>query len=261
MRKIFPLQYLAPVIAVIILLVLWQLYVDVNNIRPTVLPSPVRMLTALGDNWDIIWENTFQTLIQTVIGFSVALVSGFLLAVLLDMSGFVRQAIYPLLVASQTIPIVAIAPLLLVWFGFDILPKIIIVWLVCFFPITVGGVDGFANTDREAERLLKSMGASRWQQFWYLRLPSAMAGFFSGIRIAITYSVAGSILAEYVGAEKGLGIFIQRAKNSFRNDLIFAAVLVTAVLSVLLFLLVTIIQRWAMPWYFSYKERGQRTED
>jgi ABC-type nitrate/sulfonate/bicarbonate transport system permease component len=245
-KRDFFRTYLPPAVAIAFLLLIWQLYVELNNIRPSILPSPVRVVIALWDSWDVVWENAVQTLIQTFIGFSVALISGFGLAVLLDMSAWVRRAIYPLLVACQTIPI-------LVWFGFDILPKIIIVWLVCFFPITVGGVDGFANTDREAERLLKSMGASRWQQFWFLRLPSALPGFFSGIRIAITYSIAGSVIAEYVGAEKGLGIFIQRAKNSFRNDLIFAAVLVITVLSVLLFVLVTLVQRWIMPYYFRQK--------
>jgi ABC-type nitrate/sulfonate/bicarbonate transport system permease component len=255
----FLTYYLPPILALTFLLIIWQLYVDVNNLRPSVLPSPTRVVTALWDSWDVIWENALQTLIQTVIGFTIALVSGFGLAVLLDLSWWVRRAIYPLLVASQTIPIVAIAPLLLVWFGFDILPKLIIVWLVCFFPITVGGVDGFATTDREAERLLKSMGATKWQMFWYLRLPSALPGFFSGIRIAVTYSVAGSVIAEYVGAEKGLGIFIQRAKNSFRNDLIFSAVLVTAVLSVALFSLVSLVQRWVMPYYFMMKEKTTKS--
>jgi ABC-type nitrate/sulfonate/bicarbonate transport system permease component len=190
------------------------------------------------------------TLFEATVGFGIALAIGFGFAVVLDYSPVLRRAAYPLLVASQTVPMVAIAPLLIIWFGYDIVPKIIVVWLVCFFPIVVAGVDGFASTDSETTRLFKSLQATTWQIFWKLRLPSALAFIFSGIRIAITYAIGGAVLGEYVGAEKGLGIFIQRSKNSFRNDLIFAAVLVTAVASIGLFLLVTLIQRRTMPWYY-----------
>jgi ABC-type nitrate/sulfonate/bicarbonate transport system permease component len=243
------------------LVVVWESYVRVSGIRPTVLPGPVRVVTALLDFQDVIIENTGQTLLETAIGFGVALGGGFLFAVLLDRSALLRRAIYPLLVASQTVPLVAIAPLLVIWFGYDIVPKIIVVWLVCFFPIVVAGVDGFASTDPDTTRLFKSMGATQAQIFWKLRLPSAMPFLFSGIRIAITYSVAGAILGEYVGAEKGLGIFIQRAKNSSRNDLVFAAVLVTAAVSILLFVTVSLIQHRAMPWYYlmqSKKTQGSK---
>jgi ABC-type nitrate/sulfonate/bicarbonate transport system permease component len=243
------------VLIVLAFVALWQLYVQISGIRPTVLPGPLRVLTALADFQDVILENTLQTLLETVVGFGVALAGGFLFAVLLDQSPLLKRAIYPLLVASQTIPLVAIAPLLVIWFGFDIVPKIIVVWLVCFFPIVVAGVDGFAATDLETTRLFRSMGANRRQIFWKLKLPSALPFLFSGIRVAITYSVAGAILGEYVGAEKGLGIYIQRWKNSSRNDLVFAAVLVTAILTVLLFLVVSLVQRRLMPWYYQMQKK------
>lgn len=241
------------------LLAFWQLYVQISGIRPTILPGPVRVISALLDYQEQILDHTRQTLLETLIGFGVALAAGFLFAVLLDLSPTLKRAIYPLLIASQTIPLVAIAPLLVIWFGYDIVPKIIVVWLVCFFPIVVAGVDGFAATDADTSRLLKSMGASQNQIFWKLRLPSALPYLFSGIRIAITYSVAGAILGEYVGAEKGLGIFIQRVKNSGRNDLVFAAVLITALISILLFLAVSLIQRRLMPWYFLMNFKIQPT--
>ncbi len=241
------------------LLAFWQLYVQISGIRPTILPGPIRVISALLDYQEQILDHTRQTLLETLIGFGVALAAGFLFAVLLDLSPTLKRAIYPLLIASQTIPLVAIAPLLVIWFGYDIVPKIIVVWLVCFFPIVVAGVDGFAATDADTSRLLKSMGASQNQIFWKLRLPSALPYLFSGIRIAITYSVAGAILGEYVGAEKGLGIFIQRVKNSGRNDLVFAAVLITALISILLFLAVSLIQRRLMPWYFLMNFKVQPT--
>jgi len=241
------------------LLLMWEVYVQVSQIRPTILPGPLRVLTALVDSWEIILENAGQTLLETAIGFGVALAGGLGFAILLDRSAILKRAIYPLLVASQTVPLVAIAPLLVIWFGYDIVPKIIVVWLVCFFPIVVAGVDGFAATDADTSKLFKSMGAKPGQLFWKLRLPSALPFLFSGIRIAITYSVAGAILGEYVGAEKGLGIFIQRVKNSGRNDLVFAAVLVTALVSVSLFLAVSLLQRRVMPWYFIAVPRQSTT--
>ena len=256
-RRWRPLARYIPTVALSLLLLIgWQLYVNFSGIRQTVLPGPLRVLTALADFWDVIWDNSLYTLFETLVGFGVALSGGLVFAVLLDISPFLRQAVYPLLVASQTVPLVAIAPLLIIWFGYTLVPKIIVVWLVCFFPIVVAGVDGFAATDPETTRLFKSLNATGWQIFWKLRLPSALPFLFSGIRIAITYSVAGAIFGEYVGAEKGLGIFIQRAKNSFRNDLIFAAVLVTALVSIALFGLVSIVQHWLMPWYYRMRSEG-----
>jgi ABC-type nitrate/sulfonate/bicarbonate transport system permease component len=252
-------RYLAPLALTLLLLVGWQLYVNVSGIRQTVLPGPWRVLESLVNFWDVIFDNLLYTLFETFIGFSVALAAGFGFAVLLDSSAWVRQSVYPLLVASQTIPLVAIAPLLIIWFGYDLVPKIIVVWLSCFFPIVVASVDGFASTDPDTTRLFKSMGATHGQIFWKLRLPSALPFLFSGIRIAITYSVAAAILGEYVGAEKGLGVLIQRFKNSFRNDLVFANVLVTAIISIALFGLVTLIQHGVMPWY--YRMRATRHKD
>lgn len=238
-------------------ILLWQLYVNISGIRQTVLPGPGRVLEALLNFQDVIFDHTLYTLFETFVGFSAALVGGFLFAVLLDSSAVLRRAIYPLLISSQTVPLVAIAPLLIIWFGFELLPKIIVVWLVCFFPVVVGGVDGFAATDPEQLRLFKSLNAKPGQIFWKLKLPSALPFLFSGVRIAITYSVAGAVLGEYVGAEKGLGIFIQRSKNAFRNDLIFAAVLVTAFISILLFIAVTLIQHRMMPWYYRMRATRQ----
>ncbi len=253
LRKYFP-----ALLIVILLLGGWQLYVDLSGISTSVLPSPLRIWSALLNAWPVIWDNTLQTLLETFLGFGVALALGFLFAVWLDNSALAKRAVYPILVASQTVPLVAIAPLLIVWFGFDILPKIIIVWLVCFFPITVGGVDGFASVDPDATRTFQAMGATRWQIFWKLRLLSALPSLFSGIRIAITYSIAGAILGEYVGAEKGLGRLISLYARSFARDLVFAVVFVTAILSLLLFGAVTLAQHRVMPWYFAMRSKGVR---
>jgi len=236
-------------VLVVTLLALWELYVGTGRISSQVLPAPTAIVRALIDNWGIIYDNTVQTLLETVLGIAAATLLGLLLAVMLDISQWLRRAIYPLLVTSQTIPIIALAPLLLIWLGYDIRPKLIVVTLYCFFPIAVACADGLAGAEPELIKLLRSMRASRWQILWLVRLPGALPAFFSGLRIAATYSVTGAIVGEFVGAEKGLGIYMQREANSFATVQVFAAILVTAVLSLLLFGLVSVIERIALPWY------------
>jgi ABC-type nitrate/sulfonate/bicarbonate transport system permease component len=239
------------------LLVAWQWFVVALGIRPQVLPSPARVVEQGWVFREQLWANTVPTLQVTAVGFAVSLAVSWALAVAVDFSPWLRRALTPLLVGSQTLPIVAIAPLLIIWFGFGLLPKIVVIALVTFFPVTVGLIEGFAATDRQATNLLRSMGASRWQQFRYVRLPGALPSFFTALRIGITYAVTGAIFAEYVGATAGLGIFMNLQKNSFRTDLVLAAVAVTALLSVTLFGLTYLVQRLVIPWYG--RERRART--
>lgn len=233
----------------ITLLALWELYVRATGVSPLILPAPTAIIQALVNNRGVIYDNTVQTLLETVLGMGAAILLGLLLAILLNLSSWMRRAIYPLLVTSQTIPIITLAPLLLIWIGYDIRPKIIVVTLYCFFPIAIACADGLAAAEPDLLNLLRSMRASPWQTLWLVRLPGAMPAFFSGLRIAATYSVTGAIFGEYVGGEKGLGIYMQRATNSLVIVQVFAAILVTAVLSLVLFGLVSFIERLALPWY------------
>lgn len=242
-------NYGPALIVLITLLALWQVYVQVSQISPLFLPSPTAIVAALVQNWPIIYDNTVQTLLETVLGILLATLFGLAMALLLDVSSWMRRTVYPLLVTSQTIPMIALAPLLLIWIGYDIRSKLIVVIIYCFFPIAVAVADGLASVEPELINLLRSMRATRWQILWMVRLPAAMPSFFSGLRIAATYSVVGAIFGEYVGAEKGLGIYMQRATNSFATAQVFAAIVVTAVLSLLLFGLVSLIERIALPWY------------
>jgi ABC-type nitrate/sulfonate/bicarbonate transport system permease component len=237
------------------LLALWELYVRAGQVSVQVLPSPIAIIQALMNNWGIIYDNTLQTLLETVLGLAIAALLGLLLAITLDISSWMRRAVYPLLITSQTIPIIALAPLLLIWIGYDIRPKLIVVTLYCFFPIAVATIDGLASAEPELIKLLHSMRATRWQILRLVRLPGAMPAFFSGLRIAAAYSVIGAIFGEYVGAEKGLGIYMQKAANSFATINVFAAILVTTILSLLLFGLVSLIERIALPWYHGSKAR------
>jgi len=238
-----------PLVLVALGLAAWQWYVTAADVAPQVLPSPLRVVVQGWAFREQIWANTVPTVQVTAVGFAVSLVLGWALAIAVDFSGWLRRALTPLLVASQTLPIIAIAPLLIIWFGFGLLPKVVVIALVTFFPIAVGLIEGFAATDRQATNLLRSMGASRVAQFRYVRLPGALPSFFTALRIGITYAVTGAIFAEYVGATAGLGIFMNLQKNSFRTDLVLAAVIVTALLSVALFGLTYLAQRLLIPWH------------
>ncbi|KAA0022443.1 ABC transporter permease [Antrihabitans cavernicola] len=242
-RKIAP-----ALVALVALIATWQIYVSVSGIRPQVLPSPGRVLTQGWAHRDAIATNASATLQVTLIGFAVSLTVAWALAIVVDFSPWLRRALVPLFVASQTLPIIAIAPLMIIWFGFGLLPKILVISLTTFFPMAIGLIEGFAAADREAGALLRSMGASRWTEFRYVRLPSAMPRFFTALRIGITYAVVGAVFAEYVGASAGLGIYMAQQKNSFRTDLVLAAVLVTSLISTALFLLTFVVERLVAPW-------------
>lgn len=250
-----PGSLVPPAIALGLLLVTWELYarlvLGAVAGGERLLPAPTRILEALLTNTAVLAPHTWQTLLETAIGFALALAVGLGLAVVIDLSPVLRQAVYPLLVVSQTIPLLAIAPLMVLWFGFGILPKILIVALVCFFPIVVAGADGFRSTDPELVKLFRTFGASTWEIFRMVRFPGALPSIFSGIRIAITYSVTGAVWGEYVGAEQGLGIFMQRAQHSYQVSLVFAAVILIAALSIGLFLLTSLVERLSIPWYFA----------
>ena len=236
----------------------WELYVWFSGIEPQVLPSPSRVIR---EGWDFrsdLAKGAGFTLRETAIGFAVSVGAATLLAIVMDFSGVIRRALYPLLVGSQTLPLIVLAPLLIVWFGFGLTPKVLLVVLVTFFPIVVGWIDGFAATENEARNLLRSMGASRWQVFRYLRFPNALPRFFSGLRIAITYSVVAAVVAEWAGARlgEGLGVLMIQYENSFRTDLVLAAVFVTAAVSIALFLSTYGMERLVIPWYFRTRRHG-----
>ncbi|WP_430331756.1 ABC transporter permease [Rhodococcus sp. ACT016] len=244
-----PVRRLLPAIVVVVVLVAaWQLYVVASGIRPQVLPSPARVFEQGWAHRDDIAVHASATLQVTLVGFAVSLAVAWVLAIVVDFSPWLRRALVPLFVVSQTLPIIAIAPLMIIWFGFGLLPKVLVIALATFFPMAIGLIEGFASADREAGALLRSMGASRWQEFRYVRLPSALPRFFTALRIGVTYAVVGAVFAEYVGATSGLGIYMSVQKNSFRTDLVLAAVVVTAAISVALYLCTFAIERVVAPW-------------
>jgi len=238
-----------PAILVAAFLVAWELYVRASGVSPFVLPPPSRVLESLWLFRQDALRHAVPTIVETLVGFGVSIAAAVGAAIAMDRLPIVRRALAPLMIGSQTIPIVAIAPLIVVWFGFGFAPKILVVVLVTFFPITVALLDGFASTPSEATELMRSFGASSGQTFRKLRWPSGLPALFTGLRISATYAVIAAVIAEYVGATEGLGIWMVLSQRSFRTDLVFGAILLTAVLSVALFALVVAAERAVIPWY------------
>ena len=239
---------LPPLLLIALFFAAWEGYVALSGINAVTLPPPSRVAEAGWRAREALWDNGLVTLKETIIGLAFSVVFAVALALLIDAFAPARRALYPLLVGSQTIPIVVIAPLLLIWFGFGITPKIVVVTLYTFFPITVAFAIGLASTDREALILMRTLGASRLQTLRLLKVPQALPYLFTGLRIAVTYAVVGAVVAEWSGAERGLGIFVLLMRNSFRTDLVIAAIFVIAVLSLALFLLVGLIERLVVRW-------------
>lgn len=239
---------LPPLAVLVGLFAAWELYVELSGINPVTLPAPSRIAEAAWRNRDILWDNSLVTLKETFIGLAVSIVLGVALAITIDLFAPLRRALYPLLVGSQTIPVVVIAPLLVLWFGFELTPKVVVITLYTFFPITVAFASGLAATDPEALILMRTLGASRLQTLRLLQVPQALPYLFTGLRIAVTYAMIGAVIAEWSGAREGLGIYVLLMKNSFRTDMVFAAVFLIAALSLVLFWLVGLAQRLVVRW-------------
>lgn len=244
-------EYVPAVLLTVLLVATWQAATALWDIQPWLLPSPSAIAGAAVDARALLLPHILQTALETLVGFAAALLAGLTLALLMDTSSALRRAVYPLLVVSQTVPIIAIAPLLVIWFGYGLLPKIVVVGLLCFFPIVVGAADGLRSTDPDLISLLQSMGASKRQIFLKVRVPASLPGIFTGVKVAITYSVIGAIIGEWVGASRGLGVFMLRASNSFRTDWVFASIAVVSALSLLLFLAVVVVERAMLPWFYT----------
>jgi len=240
-------------------LLAWHVVAVRSGLSAFILPSPLRVAGAAWETRHLLSQAVGTTLLETAVGLAVALLLGVALAACMDLVGFLRRALYPILVASQTVQILAIAPLLIIWFGFGLLPKVIIVVLVCFFPLAVNTADGLASADPDLVALLQAMGATRRQIWRLVRMPSALPSFFSGLRIAVTYSVVGATIGEWVGGSGGLGLYMLRSKNALATDQVFVAIVITSAISIALFTLVYLIERASLPWYFS-TQRRQRWE-
>lgn len=248
--------WLAPLIVFAGSLLLWETVVRFGGVDAFLLPAPSRILSVLVTQPGFYAANAWPTVQETAVGFAVAVGAGLVCALAVDASALSRRAVYPLLIASQTIPVIAIAPLIIVWLGFGLAPKVVIITLYCFFPVVVATVDGLRVADPEMLALLRSMGATRRQLLRLVRWPAALPSVFSGVKIAATYAVTGAVVSEWLGASEGLGVTMIRAQKSFAPDRVFAAITVVVLLTLFLFAVIDRLARAAMPWYDATRKEG-----
>lgn len=249
-------HYSPAVILLIVLLSIWQLTVNRFEIPPWLLPSPSKVGEALWGTKALIWSHAKITIFEITTGFFLAIVLGILVSTLLTLFPFAKRIFFPFLIFSQTVPLIAIAPLLILWLGYGLLPKIIIVILVCFFPIAVSLLEGLEVSDRDLINLMRSMGASKWQIFYQVRWPHAMPSLFAGLKIAATYSVMAAVIGEWLGASQGLGVFLTRSSNNFLTDRVFAAIITISALSFVYYTVIILLTRLLLPWYTQLNQKN-----
>lgn len=242
-RKVLP-----PVAALLLLLALWTALSVGGAVPRFVLPSPGDVARAFWADRQLLLRHARVTLAETFIGLFFGIVIGFAAAVIMDRFSVVRNMLYPLLIVSQTIPTVAIAPLLVLWLGYQMLPKIVLIVLIVFFPITISMLEGYASVDPDTVRLMVSMGAHRRQIFRYVKMPSALGRFFSSLKISVSYAVVGAVLAEWLGGTEGLGCYMTRVRKAFAYDKMFAVIILISVISLILIWLTGFLQKRFMPW-------------
>lgn len=241
-------KVVAPVCAVVALLAVWQGACSLGLVPNFMLPSPVQVVTALVADFPLLLSHMWTTLSEAALGLVIGVAVGFVFAVLMDKFETFYLAFDPLLTVSQTIPTVAIAPLLVLWFGYGLMPKVLLVVLTTFFPVTVALASGFRSVDPDQVDLLRTMNATERQIFRYAKLPAAMEQFFSGLRISATYAIVGAVISEWLGGFTGLGVYMTRVRKSFAYDRMFAVIIITSALSLALMKGVDVLERICMPW-------------
>jgi ABC-type nitrate/sulfonate/bicarbonate transport system permease component len=226
----------------------WQMVITFAQVPLWLLPTPTQIVEALWETRQLIWMHTLTTIVETTVGFAFAIVFSLITAGVMVLSPWIKRLLYPFLIISQTVPLIAVAPLLIIWLGYGLLPKIVIVIIVCYFPVTISLIEGLELTDTDLLNLLRSMGASRWQMFYIVRWPHALPSLFAGLKIAATYSVMGAVIGEWLGSNSGLGVYLTRSSHSFLTDRVFAAIFMITALSFLYYALISTLSRLAIPW-------------
>lgn len=242
---------------VTLLLIVWQIVSMLEIVPSFMLPSPVAVVKAFVKDFPLLMENLWITLLEALLGLGSGVIAGFVLAVLMDRNEALNKAISPLLVFSQTIPTVAIAPLLVLWLGYGLAPKVIVIFLVTFFPIAVNLLNSFQTADQDQQNLLRAMGASEAMLFRCVKWPAALESFFTALRVSASYSIVGAVIAEWLGGSQGLGVYMTQVRKSFSYDKMFAVIFLISALSLVLLQLIELIKRLSMPWKYP-RARGRR---
>jgi NitT/TauT family transport system permease protein len=249
-------DFLYPAATIAMAIAGWELLTRLNIAPAYALPPPVDVFYALIDQWRLLLSNAVSTTFAIVLGFLLSVVVGITLAVMISISRVFEKSLYPLLVGSQAIPKLALAPLFVVWFGFGLLPKVLMTFLIAVFPIVVSTVQGLASVETELEYLARSMGLGQYRTFRMIRLYRALPAIFAGLKVAITLAVVGAVVGEFVGSDRGLGTLLLRAIGMVNTPLLFAALFVLTVLGVVLFACIELLERLAIPWHVSQRAKS-----
>jgi ABC-type nitrate/sulfonate/bicarbonate transport system permease component len=244
------LDYLPPVLVLVGLVVAWEAWVFWRDTPAYRLPAPSAIWDAFWRTRETLPAHTRTTVNEALLGLAFGAAAAVVLAAAMASVGFLRRVLYPPMVVSQTIPMIVLAPLLTIWFGIGMTPKVVVVALVTFFPVLVGTTDALLRADRQMLALVRSMGANRLEMLRYVMFPSAIPGFFAGLKIAAAYAVTGAVIAELMGARSGLGLYINRSDSAFRTDQVFVGIVLVALLSLALFAATHLANRLVAPWLF-----------
>ena len=240
--------FIYPLITIIAIIVIWQIVTAVFAVPSYILPAPTQVAKAFAEDFSLIMYHAGATLYEGALGIAISVGISIVIAVWMDRFPTAKKTVYPLLVISQTVPVMAIAPLLIIWFGFGVAPKIILVVIMCFFPITVNLTDGFAQADPDCINMFRVWHASGAQIYRHLKFPCALPYFFSGLRIAVTWMLVAAILSEWLGGDRGIGVYMLRAKQAYALDKVFASVVFVVLVSLLLIGVLTLIRKKAIRW-------------
>lgn len=237
-----------------IILLLWWGITFFELVPKFMLPSPQAVASALYREFFILLEHSKISLTEAFIGLGLSVVSGVAMAIAMDESEFCKKTLYPVIILTQTVPAIAIAPLLVLWMGYGMAPKIALIFITCFFPIVVNTLSGLMAVDKDIVRLFKSMGAGRLKILFWVKLPSSLESFFAGLKLAVSYAIVGAVIAEWLGGNSGLGVYMTRVRKSYAFDKMFAVIIFISILSLILIKLVDILQKKSMPWKSATKK-------
>jgi ABC-type nitrate/sulfonate/bicarbonate transport system permease component len=243
MRRALP-----PALLLGLVVLAWQGIATLHGVDNLTLASPVETWQALKDDHSLLFDEAGVTAVEVVVGLAISIVMAVLLAVAMHLLRPLRDAAYPLLLASQAIPLIVLAPLFVLAFGYGIGPKLAIVALICFFPIVVNVLDGLRSTDPDVLKLMRSLGASRWTRLWKAELPASLPSLFTGMKIAATVSVIGAVFGEWAGADHGLGRLVLLANNQLQTPRVYAGTVLLTLMAIALFAIVSLVERVAIPW-------------
>ncbi|MDO4814586.1 MAG: ABC transporter permease [Gemella sp.] len=246
------------IIVAIVFVLIWQLAANFKLLPKYIIPSPLEIGNAFVRDWQFLAFHSQITLLEAIIGLSSGIIIAIILALIMDSFKILNDAIYPILVVSQTIPTIAIAPILILWLGFGLLPKVILIVLTTAFPIVVAILDGFRNCDKDLLTLLKVMKASKWQILYHVKIPNSLPYFYAGLKVSVSYAFIAAVVAEWLGGFEGLGVYMIKAKKLFQYDTMFAIIILTSLISLLSIYLVTISEKKFIKWKYLGEENNEK---